>query len=156
VIQYRVLTIEQLKDPTMRRRRIRITVGSMMIAVAAVALLIGFSMDAHRLIHRVQGYRYWAMLHSLTEKRLLGDLASTQGAIARCKDPAAVRARWQKAGFAPEDLKLFVRDDRVLVRRAEVLGQWIAYHARMREHFEAAAWRPWLSVHQEPMPEGEP
>ena len=62
------------------------------------------------------------MLHSNTERRFLADLALTRGVkIARCKAPAAVRARWQKSGFAPEDLHLFVRDDRRLIRRAEVL-----------------------------------
>jgi hypothetical protein len=80
-------------------------------------------------------------------------LARTQAEIARCKDPAAVRARWQKSGFAPEDLHLFVRDDRVPIRRAEVLRRMIAYHARMRGRFESAVWRPWRSVEQDEMPE---
>jgi hypothetical protein len=61
-----------------------------MIAVAAVALLISLSIEADRLIRRVQGCRYWAMLNSLSEKRLLGDLAGTQTEIAQCKDPVEI------------------------------------------------------------------
>jgi hypothetical protein len=93
------------------------------------------------------------MLHSNTERQRLADLARTQAEIASCKNPAAVRARWQKSGFAPEHLHLFVRDDRVPIRRAEVLRRMIAYHARMRGRLESAVWRPWRSVEQDEMPE---
>jgi hypothetical protein len=124
-----------------------------MIAVAVVALLVGASRETTRLVHRAQRYRYFAMLHSNTERQRLADLALTRAEIARCKDPVAVRARWQKSGFAPEDLHLFVRDDRRPIRRAEVLRRMIAYHARMRGRFESAVWRPWRSVEQDEMPE---
>ncbi len=133
--------------------RLQFTVRRIMITVAVVALLFGASRETTRLVHRAQHYRYFAMLHSNTEKRRLADLALTRAEIARCKDPAAVRARWQKSGFAPKDLHLFVRDDRRLIRRVEILRRMIAYHVRMRGRFESTVWRPWRSVEQDEMPE---
>jgi hypothetical protein len=129
---------------------VRFTVRRLMIVVA---LLVSASMETTRLIHQAQRYRYFAMLHSISERQWLADLALTQAEIARCKDPAAVRARWEKSGSPPENLDLFVRDDRRLIRRARVLRRMIAYHTRMRGRFESAVWRPWRSVEEDEMPE---
>jgi hypothetical protein len=133
--------------------RLQFTIRRTMITVAVLALLISAGMETTRLAHRAQHCRYFAMLHSISERLRLADLARTQAEIAPCKDPAAVRARWQKSGLAPEDLHLFVRDDGIPIRRAEVLRRMIAYHARMKGRFESAVWRPWRSVEQDEMPE---
>src|SRR5690242_16567886 len=109
--------------------RLQFTLRRIMIVVVVVALHISASRETTRLVRRAQRYRYFAMLHSDTQRQRLADLARTRAEIARCKDPAAVRARWQKSGFAPEDLHLFVRDDRGPIRRAEALRRMIAYHA---------------------------
>jgi hypothetical protein len=135
----------------MRLPRFRLL--TLMIAVIVLGLLIGSAVEGDRMLERTRYYRYWAKMHELTESRLRGMLAQTEGEIARCTDPAAVRARWQRSRLSAADMKLFVRDPRRLIRRAAVERREVAYHARMRKRFEAASWRPWLTVHREEMPD---
>ncbi len=135
----------------MRPPRFRLL--TLMIAVIVIGLLIGSAVEGERMLKRTRYYRYWARMHEITECRMLGILAQTEGEIARCTDPAAVRARWQRSGLSAADVKLFVRDPGPLVRKAAVQRREVAYHARMRKRFEEASSRPWLTVHREEKPD---
>jgi hypothetical protein len=59
---------------------------TLVVAVAVLALLIDVALEGERSLRPARQYRYWAKMHRLTEKRLLGMLARTEGGIARCKD----------------------------------------------------------------------
>jgi hypothetical protein len=131
----------------------RFRLQTLMIAVVMIGLLIGSAVKGERLVRRSRYYRYEASLYGISERRMRGILAQTEGQIARCKDHAAVRARWERSGLSVTDVKLFIRDDRALIRRAALERREVAYHARMRKRFEQAFWRPWLIVRREPMPE---
>ncbi len=85
----------------MRPPRFRLL--TLMIAVIVTGLLIGSAVEGERMLKRTRYYRYWARMHELTEGRLRGMLVQTEGEIARCTDPAAVRARWQRSGFSAAD-----------------------------------------------------
>jgi hypothetical protein len=135
----------------MRPPRFRLL--TLMIAVMAIGLLIGSAVQGDRLLKQSRYYRYWARMHGIAERRTLVMLARTEAEIARCTNPAAVHARWQRSGLSAADMKLFVRDARPLIRRASVQRREVAFHARMRKRFEETPWRPWLTVHREEMPD---
>ena len=135
----------------MRPPRFRLL--TLMIAVIVTGLLIGSAVEGKRLLERRRHFCYLAKMHNIAERRMRGMLTRTEGEILRCTDPAAVRARWQRSGFAAADMKLFVRDPGPPTRRAAVQRREVAYHARMRKRFEVASWRPWITVHREEMPD---
>src|SRR5262245_28647168 len=124
----------------------RLTIRRLMILVACVALSI-WTAD------RVHYFRFWAMMHRMTEARMRSMLAQTEAEIFRCKDPASVHARWQRSGFEAEALELFVRDDTELRRRAATLRKMVAHHAEMRRQYVWACWTPWRTVRVDPGPD---
>jgi len=131
----------------------RFRLRTLLVALAVLALLIDVGIESERLLRRASYYRYWARMHGLTETTMRRMLAQTEGEIARCKDPVAVRARCEHAGFPVEEMRWFIRDDRALLRRAAVQTRQVEYHAKMRKRFEEGSWRPWLTIRDEPMPD---
>jgi len=136
----------------MKLPRPRFTVRWLMAVVAIAAGSIPAATEGRRLAMRSRHNREWAALHRNSEDRSLADSARLEAEIARCKDPAAVLARWKRSGLAEDCRDLFIRDDAQLLQRAGVSRRMAAHHAEMRRRFERATYLPWRPVVEEPAP----
>ena len=126
-------------------RRIMITVAVVALLVAPVGRRLGWSIGA-----TLPLFRDASLQHREAAARRLG---SDTGRDRSVQSPGRRTGEVAEVRLRAEELHLFVRDDRRLIRRAEVLRWMIDYHARMSGRFESAVWRPWRSVEQVEMPE---
>ncbi len=135
----------------MRPPRVRITVRTLMIAIASVGLIIFGSMTAMRMGRRADLYRSLAKRWQLEEGELQKHLA-----LCRTKIEGSVRVA-NKLQAIP---RLLFQEEELAKQNASEAVWWranavsteekLAYSSMMRRKYEHAARFPWLEVAEDP------
>lgn len=143
----------------MRLPRLRLTVRRLMAAVALAALMISGEQARRRAVD----YLDRADAHATIEARLRSGLESSSLE----EEVEELRREFEEIDKSPDSpgpfaAQLSADSERQLREyRAEREAdrregrQWIEWHARMKERYRRAAWRPWRAVAPEPPPDGD-
>jgi hypothetical protein len=133
----------------MRPPRPRLTLRRLMISVAAVSLLLGLAIEAHRLSRLRANYRSLAAIHA----NEIASLRLTEGKILKSSYPK-VQGFTDPVGFLGLNPLLHATNRRIVTYEdaMEKLAQRRKWHERMREKYQRAASHPWLTAEPEPPP----
>lgn len=117
----------------MPRPRPRISLRTMMIAVAALGLLLG----VEALRRRSDGFRRRALWHAMLEDRSTWDYVMVSSKVAPAREPDA-------PGRPPGG------EEKERTEQAERSLRSAAHHGALRVKYERAANAPWLPVGPDP------
>jgi tetratricopeptide (TPR) repeat protein len=141
----------------MRRSRLRFTVKRLMVAIAALALVLGCSIEAVRLkrwrdaaLERAEMHAQLEHVNRDLERSALEMVKMHEGIADR--DPALSRRRGQLVRKWAE----YVRQQKAKAaeerEEAAKYAEAAAYHAALREKYRRAAAQPWRAVEADPPP----
>jgi hypothetical protein len=119
--------------------RLRFSVRRLMVVVAAVALLLGGSIAAYRLLGAALYHRRQAQMYALAEADTLQELARQEQRVTELK----------QQGDSQAGTKLAMHTG-----LAELARRRATYFAAMKRKYKVAASRPWVSVPTDPPPPG--
>jgi hypothetical protein len=132
--------------------RLRFTVRRMMVAVATLSLLLGIVIESLRLLRLRANYLSLAAVHA----REIASLNLTEHKMQESRDALKVRGIGflDPSGFLGPNSYLLGPYKRIVsfenyMGKLSIRRRW---HERMKEKYERAASRPWITAEPEPPP----